>query len=517
MLQYLNGSWRKKIKMVAKLGFKIWLMLIAIVLALLMISPSFEKGAQISYLPQNSTAYEQGLRTGDIITSIDGEPILELQDYSNILSSRFPTEENIKLIITTENNEFILFTNQTPEIIVQDLPSSKIQMGLDLKGGARALVEADKPLNAQELADLIAVTSSRLNVYGLSDIVIRPVSDLSGNNYMLVEIAGSTPKELENLIAKQGKFEAKIGNKTVFEGGNKDVTYVARSGQQSSIYSCNTYTEGEVCSFRFAISLSEEAAERHASITDQLDVNTTNPEYLSEKLNLYLDDKLIDSLFIGKDLKGRTTTQISISGSGRGPTRNEAIEDTKKEMKELQTVLITGSLPFKLKVVKLDTISPLLGEKFTKSILIAGLAAIAAVALIVFLRYRKLNLSLAVLLTAFSEVLIILGIAALIKWNLDLPSIAGIIATIGTGVDQQIVVLDETRSGKQYSMKERIKRALFIIFGAYFTTLFSMLPLYWAGAGLLKGFAVTTIIGISAGVFITRPAFAEIVKRIIKD
>ena len=43
------------------------------------------------------------------------------------------------------------------------------------------------------------------------------------------------------------------------------------------------------------------------------------------------------------------------------------------------------------------------------------------------------------------------------------------------------------------------------------------MPLLWAGAGLLKGFAVTTIIGISAGVFITRPAFAEIVKRVVKD
>jgi len=53
--------------------------------------------------------------------------------------------------------------------------------------------------------------------------------------------------------------------------------------------------------------------------------------------------------------------------------------------------------------------------------------------------------------------------------------------------------------------------------GAYFTALVSLLPLIWAGAGLLKGFAITTIIGISVGVFITRPAFSEVVKRIEKD
>jgi len=39
----------------------------------------------------------------------------------------------------------------------------------------------------------------------------------------------------------------------------------------------------------------------------------------------------------------------------------------------------------------------------------------------------------------------------------------------------------------------------------------------WAGAGLLKGFAITTIIGASAGVFITRPAFSEIIKKILKQ
>ena len=74
-----------------------------------------------------------------------------------------------------------------------------------------------------------------------------------------------------------------------------------------------------------------------------------------------------------------------------------------------------------------------------------------------------------------------------------------------------------SRRGEIWGVKERVKRALFIILGTYVTTLFALLPLLSAGAGLLKGFAVTTIIGISAGVFITRPAFGEIVKRILKD
>jgi len=503
----------------AKLSWKIWLLIFIILGSLLAIVPlDFSKGVEISSIETNSTAYEQGLRPGQIITYINGQLITNFEDYSKIINEKFPADENIKLTITTKNNEFILFDKQAPEISVTNIEKTRIKTGLDLSGGARALVVAeDKELTPQELADLIEVTNERLNIYGLKDIVVKPQSDLFGKNSMLIEIAGSTPKELEKLIAQQGKFEAKVGNQTAFIGGEKDITYIARTGEQSGIYSCNQYQEEYICQFRFAISLSEDAAQKHADITNKLSINSTNPQYLSEKLNLYLDDKLVNSLFISKDLKGKVTTQISIQGSGTGTTRAEAITNAKEDMKQLQTVLKTGSLPFKLKIEKLDTISPMLRKKFINTILITGLAVILAVALIVFLRYRKIKLSIAVLFTSLSEVLIILGIAALFKINLDLPAIAGIMAAIGTGVDSQIIILDEAKMSQTFSLTQRIKNALFIILGTYFTTLFALSPLYWAGGGLLKGFVTTTIIGISAGVFITRPAFAEIVKRVLKD
>ena len=183
-------------------------------------------------------------------------------------------------------------------------------------------------------------------------------------------------------------------------------------------------------------------------------------------------------------------------------------------MNKLQTILITGSLPYKLEIVKLDTISPTLGGDFINSIFLAGLAALIAVSLIVFARYRNFKSSILLLITSLSEIIIILGIASFINWNLDLPSIAGILATIGTGIDDQIVILDEARQSKFLSIKERMKRAFAIILGAYFTALVSLLPLMWAGAGLLKGFAITTLIGISTGVLITRPAFSDMIRNI---
>ena len=114
----------------------------------------------------------------------------------------------------------------------------------------------------------------------------------------------------------------------------------------------------------------------------------------------------------------------------------------------------------------------------------------------------------------FSEAFITLGIAAFINWNLDAPSIAGIIAGMGTGINDQIIIIDESEKQTEGSIKERIKRALFIIIGAFFTIVAAMIPLFWAGAGMLRGFALTTIIGVSVGILITRPAFADIIKKI---
>lgn len=502
-------------------SWKIWVLIFFIIFSLIAIfgiPPSImQKGVLITSVKTNSTAFEQGLRQGQIITAIDSTPINNLEDFTEIIKDKY-TGEKVKTSFVTDSGEFIVYSNETPDITVAQIPKTNIKTGLDLSGGARALIKAqDKELSSSEVRDLIDIVSNRLNVYGIKEMNIVPVSDLSGSNYMLIEIAGATPGDLELLIAQQGKFEAKIVNETVFIGGNKDITSVCKNDATcAGIEACQKASDGYFCNFRFSVFLSEDAAERHADITSKLSVNATpQGNYLSEKLDLYVDDVLLSSLQISEGLKGRATTQIAISGSGAGSNQQEAFESAEAEMHKLQTILITGSLPYKLEIVKLDTISPTLGRDFINSILLAGMGAILLVSIIVFLRYRKIKSSLALLLTSLSEVLIILGIASFIKWNLDLPSIAGILATIGTGVDSQIVVLDEAREKTELlSMKQKIKRAFAIILGSYFTSLVSLMPLLWAGAGLLKGFAITTIIGISVGVLITRPAFAEMIKSI---
>jgi len=212
-------------------------------------------------------------------------------------------------------------------------------------------------------------------------------------------------------------------------------------------------------------------------------------------------------------------TDISISGSGAGKTQSDAMGNALENMRRLQTILITGSLPVKLNIVQTSNISPQVGDTFLKNSLLVGVLALLSVAVVIFIRYHHWQVSLPMLFTGLGEIVLILGFAALVGWNLDMAGIAGIIVSIGTGVNHQIVIADETLHGERERLdwKRRLKAAMFIILSAYVTVTAAMIPLLFGGAGLLKGFALTTIAGFSFGVFISRPAFAAIVEVLLGD
>lgn len=407
---------------------------------------------------------------------------------------------------------------------VYSAPTSNLKKGLDLQGGTRVLLKLAEAVDQDIMELVINNIQQRLNVYGLTDIIVREVKGFAGtgDQYVLVEIAGVSSEEIRDLISQQGKFEAKIGNEVVFVGG-KDITYVARGEGAGLDYgSCGQVSQGEYsCRFRFGISLTPEAAQRQADITEKLSViNQNGEDFLNESLQLFLDDEFVDELRIAGDLKGNAVTEIAISGGGSGVTEQAAVNDAIVNMKRLQTILKTGSLPVKINIVKTDTISPALGSQFIKNIMLIGLLAIIGVSLVIFIRYKNLRVSIPVIITMLSEVFILLGFASLVGWNLDIAAIAGILIAVGTGVDDQIVITDETMrkdaSEAHLNWKQRFKKALFIIIAAYATTMVAMLPLYFAGAGLVKGFALTTMAGVTIGVLITRPAFGAMLEELIK-
>ena len=149
---------------------------------------------------------------------------------------------------------------------------------------------ANQSLTVCQASEVAQMIGNRLNVYGFEDIQVSPIRDLSGNNYVSIEIAGATPNDLENLISQQGKFVAMIGNQTVFQGEKQDIASVATSGQQSGIQSCNQQSDGSyTCHFSFAVYLSQAAAERFAQLTQNLSINhTSNGDYLIKTILTYI-------------------------------------------------------------------------------------------------------------------------------------------------------------------------------------------------------------------------------------
>ncbi len=554
---------------------RVWILLIFLVLAIVSINPSSQEGVAIRGVTPESSAADAGVNSPaknsrpldyEVIRSINGVRVKTVSDYFDATanlevnetvsmvtdqSSYFMTvqplvhinqtgdtvteevtetiEEEINGTIVTRNVTSLITVNETISTVigvkdlglsVSDAATSNIRRGLDLEGGVRVLLQPEEQVDQETLDRVKDGLEQRLNAFGLNDVVIRVSGDLSGNDFILVEIAGMQKEEVESIIASQGKFEAKINESVVFRGG-EDITYVCRSADCSGIdpyQGCQAFSDGTQCTFFFTIQLTPEAAQTHADITRELTLvpGQSGGSYLSQPLDLYLDGQLMNSLQIGASLRGRAETTIQISGAGVGVSREQAVLNALEEMHQLQAILETGSLPVKLDVVKIDSLSPVLGREFLRNALMTGLIALVAVGALIFIRYRTWKVAVPAVVASLCEVVLLLGVAALFGTNIDLAAIAGIIIVVGTSVDHQIVIADELLSKEEKNSKLKIKDAFFIIMAAFFTTFVAMVPLWFAGAGILKGFALTTIYGVSIGVFITRPAYAAVVEILLR-
>ena len=290
------------------LNWRVIILLVFLLFALISIQPHFfgNEGVTIRSVAVNSSAARAGIQNPsptssplakEKIISFNGEKISSVGDYYSLSDN---LKINRTVTIETSENIYSLYTKENEEgnvdlgLKVYDTPVSNLRKGLDLEGGTRVLLKPVDKISEEDLESTIGSLRERLNVYGLSDIVVRAASDLSGENFILIEIAGVTEGEIKELLAKQGKFEAKVGNETVFLGGEKDITYVCRSADCSGInpqVGCSAHPEGVACGFFFSITLSPEAAQRQAEATGKLAVvSEDGGSYLSEDLILFLDD-----------------------------------------------------------------------------------------------------------------------------------------------------------------------------------------------------------------------------------
>jgi preprotein translocase subunit SecD len=195
------------------------------------------------------------------------------------------------------------------------------------------------------------------------------------------------------------------------------------------------------------------------------------------------------------------------------PTIQSRIEDNGRitgnfdqdAAKDLALILRAGALPASIKYLEERTIGPSLGADSIREGVRASIIGLLAVMvfLLVYYRLSGANAVIALLL----NLVILLAALAYFGAVLTLPGIAGVVLTIGMGVDSNVLVFErireELRAGKANSSAVDVgfSRAFLTIIDTHVTTVVSAAFLFVFGTGPVRGFAITLVIGLIANVF----------------
>jgi len=192
--------------------------------------------------------------------------------------------------------------------------------------------------------------------------------------------------------------------------------------------------------------------------------------------------------------------QSQISDNGRITGRYTA-----PEADELAKVLRAGALPATLKYLQELTVGASLGRDSIRAGVRAALMGMAFLAVFMLAYYRLSGLNAIVALTA--NLVILLGAMAYTGATLTLPGIAGVILTIGVGVDTNVLIFErireELRNGKtvRAAISNGFERVWITILDTHATALIAAAFLFQFGTGPVKGFAVTLVMGLVANIF----------------
>ena len=229
--------------------------------------------------------------------------------------------------------------------------------------------------------------------------------------------------------------------------------------------------------------------------------------HVGEKLAVVLDNRVREVATINEQIHD----QGRISGGGMSD----------QAAKDLALVLNSGALPAGIKYLEERTVGPSLGSDSIRSGVRAAIIGMIAVLVFMLVYYRGagINADLALIL----NLIILLGFMGYFGATLTLPGIAGVILTVGMGVDSNVLIFErireELRNGKTppSAVDQGFAHAWITIVDTHVTTIVSAAILFLFGTGPVKGFAVTLTFGLLANlftaVFVSRMIFDWILSR----
>ena len=424
---------------------------------------------------------------------------------------------------------------------------SIIKLGLDLQGGAYAVVEVNfddpsvkekypKGISAEEKTAMIdnaaMKINNRINKFGLSETSIQKIKD---QGKIIINLPGvKDTSELREIIETVGVLEFKVVSK---EGSDM----LAKLQREAAAEGKVVVDKNGSLLKEYADQLPADTQALYKSNKDEYGVESENRQMLVvEKESLLGENVKISSAavqqgnlgqnVIGFTLEGKDADRwAEVTGANVGrqiaiildnviletPTVQEKITGGRSQitlgnapvehLQNIALILKTGSLNVPLTIAEENTVGASLGADTINKGLWACLWGIIAVLCFMFIYYSVAGLIADCALIL--NLILLMGGLALFNGTLTLPGIAGIVLTIGMAVDANVIIFErikeEYRSGKTFktSVNLGFQRAFWAIFDSNLTTFFAGIGLSIFGTGALKGFAVTLCLGIVSSMY----------------
>ncbi|PSB39978.1 protein translocase subunit SecD [filamentous cyanobacterium Phorm 46] len=401
------------------------------------------------------------------------------------------------------------------------------RLGLDLQGGSQLTIQvkttpAIPKIDQGMLEAVRRIVENRVNGLGVSEALVQTV----GQDQILVQLPGvNDPQQAERVLGGTAKLDFREQLP-----GTEAQLAIERQLQQELVAKQTALktskNEAEIKENQAALKRSYEAIAKlykssglggenlkdaQAQPTGNewnvaLRFDTKGGELFGEltknlagtgrTLGVFLDEKMISSPVVGVEFAQTGITGGSAVIQGRFTTQ---------EANDLAVQLRGGALPVPVEIIENRTIGASLGRDSIQSSINAGIGGLILV-LIFMVGYYRLpgviaNIALLIYALLTWAAFVLLGV------TLTLPGIAGFVLSIGMAVDANVLIFERTReelrSGKTLyrSVESGFYRAFSSILDGNVTTLIACAALFWLGAGLVKGFAVTLALGVAVSMF----------------
>jgi preprotein translocase subunit SecD len=402
-----------------------------------------------------------------------------------------------------------------------------IRLGLDLQGGSQLTIQVKTTAKVPKIESgmleaVRRIVENRVNGLGVSEALVQTV----GDNQILVQLPGvNDPQQAERVLGGTAKLEfreqlpgteaqlaierqlqqefvvkkaqlkitpdeaAFKANQAALKRSNEAIAKLYKSSALGGDNLKDAQAQPTGNEWNVALRFDTKGGELFGELTKNL-------AGTGRTLGVFLDETMISSPVVGVEFAQTGITGGNAVIQGRFKTQ---------EANDLAVQLRGGALPVPVEVIENRTIGASLGRDSIQSSINAGIGGLTLVLIFMVAYYRLpgviANIALLIYALLTWAAFVLLGV------TLTLPGIAGFVLSIGMAVDANVLIFERTReelrAGKTLyrSVESGFYRAFSSILDGNVTTLIACAALFWLGAGLVKGFAVTLGLGVVVSMF----------------